>query len=99
MLSYITTYGLMFFYYSLFFLAITTGHKSRGGQLKDILAGKVGIILCGSSIYYQSAWPIILIHLSLALNHEVFLLINNKTLIKNHDHENFNYRRYRVYWL
>ena len=221
MLSSITTYGLMFFYYSLFFLAIATAHKSGGGQLKDILTGKgepgilfarliagifflgsytaaisakrnvaseiftpvwceykipvwaliaaaivtgtlsaskeifpaenskhslprwfplsfilvrtlflivyefffrgvmlfvmiedlglitavianlilyvlihwfdkrerygsviIGIILCGATIYYQSVWPAILIHLSLALSHELFLLINNKSLIK-----------------
>lgn len=42
----------------------------------------MGIILCGASIYYQSVWPAILIHLSLALSHELFLLINNKSLIK-----------------
>ena len=221
MLSYITTYGLMLFYYSLFFLAIATGHKSGGGKLKDILTGKgepgilftrliagifflglctatisakrniasevfapawcdyqiqlwaliaaaiimgtlsaskeifpaensnhslplflplsfilvrtlflivyefffrgvmlfvmiedlgvitavivnlilyvlihwfdnrerygsviMGIILCGASIYYQSVWPAILIHLSFALSHEAFLLINYKSLIK-----------------
>jgi membrane protease YdiL (CAAX protease family) len=221
MLSYITTYALIFFYYSLFFLSIATGNKSGGGQLKDILSRKgepgilftrliagifflglctatisskrniaseiftpawceyqmpvwiliaaaiitgtlsaskeifpaensnhslplylpllfilvrtlflivyefffrgtilfvmiedlglitavivnlilyalihwfnkrerygsviMGIILCGASIYYHSVWPAILIHLSLALSHEVFLLINNKSLIK-----------------
>lgn len=221
MLSHIITYGLMLFYYSLFFLAISTTHKSGGGQLKDILTGKgepgilftrlisgifflglstaavsskrnvaneiftpvwceyqipvwvliavaivtgtlsaskeifpaensnqslplwfppsfilvrtlflivyefffrgvmlfvmiedvgmitamivnlilyvlihwfdkrerygsviMGIILCGVSIYYQSVWPAVLIHLSLALSHELFLLINNKSLIK-----------------
>ena len=221
MLSHVTTYGLMLFYYSLFFLAISTTHKSGGGQLKDILTGKgepgilftrlisgifflglstaavsskrnvaneiftpvwceyhipvwvliaaaivtgtlsaskeifpaensnhslplwfppsfilvrtlflivyefffrgvmlfvmiediglltavivnlilyvlihwfdkrerygsviMGIILCGVSIYCQSVWPAILIHLSLALSHELFLLINNKSLIK-----------------
>lgn len=42
----------------------------------------MGIILCGASIYYQSVWPAILIHLSLALSHEVFLLINSKSRIK-----------------
>ncbi len=42
----------------------------------------IGIILCGASIYYQSAWPAVLIHLSLALSHELFLLINNKSRIK-----------------
>ena len=42
----------------------------------------IGIILCGATIYYQSVWPAILIHLSLALSHELFLLINNKSLIK-----------------
>lgn len=221
MLSYVITYGLIFFYYSLFYLAITTGHKSGGGQLKDILTGKgepgilftrliagifflglctatisakrniageiftpawceyqtlvwvltaaaiitgtlsaskeilpaensnhslplylpllfilirtlflivyefffrgvmlfvmiedlgviaaviinlilyilihwfdkkerygsllMGIILCGVSVYYQSVWPAILIHLSFALSHEIFLLIKNKSLIK-----------------
>lgn len=221
MLGHIITYGLIFFYYSLFYLAITTGHKSGGGQLKDILTGKgepgilftrliagifflglstaaiyakrniageiftpawceyqtpvwiltaaaiitgtlsaskeifpaensnpslplylplsfilvrtlflivyefffrgvmlfvmiedlgviaavivnlilyvlihwfdkrerygsviVGIVLCGASIYYQSVWPAIVIHLSLALSHELFLLIKNKSLIK-----------------
>jgi hypothetical protein len=42
----------------------------------------MGIILCGTSIYYQSVWPAIIIHLSLALSHEITLLINNKSLIK-----------------
>lgn len=42
----------------------------------------MGIVLCGASIYYQSVWPAIVIHLSLALSHELFLLIKNKSLIK-----------------
>ena len=40
MLSYIITYALMLFYYSMFFIAVSTGAKSGSGQLKDILAGK-----------------------------------------------------------
>jgi len=221
MLSYIITYGVMLFYYSLFFIAVTTGFKKGSGQLKDILSGKgepgilftrlisgifflgigtatlfakrnvdteiftpawndyntsvwillavaviigslsalkkispannsnhslpfylplsfvfirtlflivyefffrgivlfimaedfgvakaviinlilyvlvhwfdkkerygsalMGIILCVVSIYYHSVWPAIIIHLSLALSHEITLLINNKSLIK-----------------
>ena len=42
----------------------------------------MGIILCFVSIYYHSVWPAIIIHLSLALSHEITLLINNKSLIK-----------------
>lgn len=42
----------------------------------------MGIILCIVSIYYHSVWPAILIHFSLALSHEITLLINNKSLIK-----------------
>jgi len=42
----------------------------------------MGAILCGVSIYYHSVWPAIIIHLSLALSHEITLLINNKSLIK-----------------
>lgn len=42
----------------------------------------MGIILCYVSIYYHSVWPAIIIHLSLALSHEITLLINNKSLIK-----------------
>ena len=42
----------------------------------------MGIILCCVSIYYHSVWPAIIIHLSLALSHEITLLINNKSLIK-----------------
>ena len=42
----------------------------------------MGIILCSISIYYHSVWPAIIIHLSLALSHEITLLINNKSLIK-----------------
>jgi membrane protease YdiL (CAAX protease family) len=42
----------------------------------------MGIILCVVSIYYHSVWPAIIIHLSLALSHEITLLINNKSLIK-----------------
>ena len=40
MLSYITTYGLMLLYFSLFCLAVKTTHESRGGNLSDMLAGK-----------------------------------------------------------
>ena len=221
MLSYIITYGVMLFYYSLFFIAVTTGFKNGSGQLKDILSGKgepgilfsrlisgifflgigaatlfakrnvdteiftpawndynisvwiimaiaiiigglsalkkiypannsnhslpfylplsfvfirtlflivyefffrgvvlfimaedfgvaiaiiinlilyvmvhwfdkkerygsllMGIILCSTSIYYHSVWPAIIIHLSLALSHEITLLINNNSVIK-----------------
>jgi membrane protease YdiL (CAAX protease family) len=221
MLSYIITYGVMLFYYSLFFIGITTGFKNGSGQLKDILSGKgepallfcqliagifflglgtailfvkrdldaeiftpawndyntsiwillalaiiigsssalkkispvsnsyyslprylplsfvfirtlflivyefffrgvalfimaedlglaiaviinlilytlahwfdkkerygsvlMGIILCSASIFYHSVWPAIIIHLSLALSHEITLLVNNKSLIK-----------------
>jgi membrane protease YdiL (CAAX protease family) len=42
----------------------------------------MGLILCYVSIYYHSVWPAIFIHLSLALSHEITLLINNKSLIK-----------------
>ena len=42
----------------------------------------VGFILCSASIYYRSVWPAIIIHLSLALSHEITLLVNNKSLIK-----------------
>ena len=42
----------------------------------------MGCILCAASIYYHSVWPAIIIHLSLALSHEITLLINNKSLIK-----------------
>jgi membrane protease YdiL (CAAX protease family) len=42
----------------------------------------MGFVLCGVSIYYHSVWPAILIHLSLALSHEITLLVNNKSLIK-----------------
>ena len=42
----------------------------------------MGIILCSVSMYYYSVWPAIAIHLSLALSHEITLLINNKSLIK-----------------
>ncbi|HJS54142.1 MAG TPA: CPBP family intramembrane glutamic endopeptidase [Chitinophagaceae bacterium] len=42
----------------------------------------MGIILCIVSIYYHGVWPAILIHFSLALSHEITLLINNKSLIK-----------------
>ncbi|SRR5258705_1246046 len=50
--------------------------KERYGSLL------MGIILCSVSIYYHSVWPAIIIHLSLALSHEITLLINNKSLIK-----------------
>ena len=40
MLSTIITYGSMFFFYSLFFLSITIGHKKGSRQLKDVLSGK-----------------------------------------------------------
>lgn len=219
MLSYIWTYALMLFYYSLFFIAVSTGAKSGSGQLKDVLAGKgeagilfarlmagifflgmaiivlferrgldpqimspvwdgnyivwiltaaaiilgissalkkpvinnslhslplhlplsfvfirtlflivyelffrgtmlvimiedigvgiavilnlgfymlvhwfdkrerygsllLGIVLCGVTIYYYSIWPAVIIHLSLALSHEITLLVKNKSLIK-----------------
>ena len=50
--------------------------KERYGSLL------MGIILCYVTIYYHSIWPAIIIHLSLALSHEITLLINNKSLIK-----------------
>lgn len=48
MLSYIITYSLMLFYYSLFFIAVSTGAKNGSGQLKDVLEGKgeAGILFC-----------------------------------------------------
>jgi membrane protease YdiL (CAAX protease family) len=42
----------------------------------------MGIALCAVSIYYQNVWPAIVIHLSLALSHEITLLVKNKSLIK-----------------
>lgn len=42
----------------------------------------MGIVLCGVTIYYYSIWPAVIIHLSLALGHEITLLIKNKSLIK-----------------
>ena len=42
----------------------------------------MGIILCSVSIYYHSVWPAIIIHVSLALSHEITILINNRSLIK-----------------
>lgn len=50
--------------------------KERYGSLL------MGVALCCVTIYYNSIWPAIIIHLSLALSHEVTLLINNKSLIK-----------------
>ena len=50
--------------------------KERYGSLL------MGLILCIVTIYYHSVWPAIIIHLSLALSHEITLLINNKSLIK-----------------
>jgi membrane protease YdiL (CAAX protease family) len=52
------------------------GKKERYGAVP------MGIILCSVSLYYYSVWPAIIIHLSLALSHEITLLINNKSLIK-----------------
>lgn len=48
MLSYIITYGLLLFYYSLFLLAVSTGVKNDSGKLKDVLEGKgeAGILFC-----------------------------------------------------
>lgn len=42
----------------------------------------MGIVLCGVTIYYYSVWPAVIIHLSLALGHEITLLIKNKSLFK-----------------
>lgn len=42
----------------------------------------MGLVLCGVTIYYYSVWPAVIIHLSLALGHEITLLIKNKSLIK-----------------
>ena len=50
--------------------------KERYGSLL------MGVALCCLTIYYNSIWPAIIIHLSLALSHEITLLINNKSLIK-----------------
>lgn len=43
----------------------------------------MGGILCGVTLYYQSVWPAVIIHLSLALSNEITLMINNRSLIKN----------------
>lgn len=40
MLTDIITYALMFFYYSLFFIAVSVGAKNGSGQLKEVLTGK-----------------------------------------------------------
>lgn len=40
MLNYISTHGLLLFYYSLFFIAVYTSSKNSSGQLWDILCGK-----------------------------------------------------------
>jgi len=50
--------------------------KERYGSLL------MGVVLCCVTIYYNSIWPAIIIHLSLALSHEITQLINNKSLIK-----------------
>lgn len=50
--------------------------KERYGSLL------MGVVLCCVSIHYNSIWPAIIIHLSLALSHEITLLINYKSLIK-----------------
>ena len=50
--------------------------KERAGSVP------MGIILCSVSIYYHSVWPAIIIHVSLALSHEITILINNRSLIK-----------------
>lgn len=42
----------------------------------------MGIALCAVTIYYHSIWPAVIIHLSLALSHEITLLVRNKSLIK-----------------
>ena len=42
----------------------------------------MGIVLCSVAIYYHSVWPAIIIHLSLALSHEIGLLIKYKSLFK-----------------
>ena len=42
----------------------------------------MGVVLCGVTIYYYSIWPAVIIHLSLALGHEITLLIKYKSLIK-----------------
>src|SRR5262245_29752587 len=39
MLSDITTYGLLLFCYSVFFLATIAGHNTKSGQLREILSG------------------------------------------------------------
>jgi membrane protease YdiL (CAAX protease family) len=41
----------------------------------------MGIVLCGVTLYYYSIWPAVIIHLSLALGHEITLLVKNKSLI------------------
>jgi hypothetical protein len=50
--------------------------KERYGSLV------MGIVLCGVTIYYYSVWPAVIIHLSLALGHEITLLIKHKSSIK-----------------
>lgn len=42
----------------------------------------MGGILCSVTLYYNSVWPAVIIHLSLALSNEITLMINNRSLIK-----------------
>jgi len=40
MLNHISTYGLLLFYYALFFIAVYTASKNGSGQLRDIMRSK-----------------------------------------------------------
>jgi len=41
-----------------------------------------GLLLCSVTLFYQSIWPAVIIHLCLALVHEIMLLNNNRSSIK-----------------
>lgn len=41
-----------------------------------------GLLLCIVTLFYQSIWPAVIIHLCLAIVHEIMLLSNNRSSIK-----------------
>ncbi len=42
----------------------------------------MGIVLCSLTLYYQSVWPAITIHIALALSNDTGLIIRNRIFIK-----------------
>ncbi|TAL43145.1 MAG: CPBP family intramembrane metalloprotease [Chitinophagaceae bacterium] len=57
---------------------------AHGFSSRKEMTGAVpfGLLLCSITLLYQSVWPAVIIHLCLALSHDINILLNQKSPIK-----------------